>query len=314
MLAPDRPVNTLGPVLRARYGHPLRRILLDLGLTCPNRDGSMGFGGCIYCDVAGSGTGQAPKRTLMQQFDRELLRVRRAVPSGPAAIAYLQSYSNTYPELEPLATALEQLAARSAEAPILSVGTRPDCFSREAAALLARCKERFDEVWVEFGLETADDRVQRLIGRHDTLENFHAACDLAHRHGLKIVCHTIAGLPGERPDGLDRQVEEATVARVHGIKFHQLMVLRKTKLEAMWRHGRVKLLDPPTYVRLVADALERLPASVVVHRLVAEAPPEEYLGPTGWPPRQKVHSMIEQELQRRGSRQGARRAAASGAA
>ena len=299
-------MNTLGRALKARYGRRLRRVPLDLGLSCPNRDGVSGYGGCVYCDLSGSGTGAAGELSLAQQWQRELARVRRSQPEGPAAIAYLQSYSNTYPDLLPLAAALEFLGGHADTAPIVSVGTRPDCFSPAAAALLAAQLGRFREVWVELGLETADDRVQEIIGRHDRLENFHRACALAREHGIQVVAHTIAGLPGERPGGLLRQVDEAVEAGVSGLKFHQLMVLRRTKLEHLWRQGGVVLLEPRQYIEMVADALERLPGEVVVHRLVAENPPENYLAPEGWPSRAKVHGLIEQELRDRGSRQGAR--------
>ncbi|RMH01617.1 MAG: TIGR01212 family radical SAM protein [Planctomycetota bacterium] len=306
MLTAEAPVHTLGRHLRRRYGRRLRRVMLDLGLSCPNRDGVSGRGGCIYCDVHGSGTGAAPSLDLAEQWRRGLARVRRSQPEGPAAIAYLQSYSNTWPDLGPLARAVEFLAGQAADAPILAVGTRPDCFSPAAAELLAGARNHFREVWLELGLETADDRVQEIIGRHDRLENFHRACALARRHGLGVVAHTIAGLPGDRPDGLLRQVEEAAAAGVTGIKFHQLMVLRRTRLEVMWRRGEVELLRPEEYIGRVADALERLPAAVVVHRLVAENPPERYLAPLGWPPRARVHAAIEAELRRRGAVQGCR--------
>lgn len=305
--SPDgaRPVRSLGRELLARYDRRLRRVMLDLGLTCPNRDGEKGYGGCIYCDLSGSGTGAAKEgQALDGQWQAGLTRARKVNPEGPAAILYFQSYSNTYPDLEPLAEALEHIAQWRAEAPILAIGTRPDCFSEEAADLIARQTARFDEVWIEFGLETADDTVQQRIGRHDTLANFHEACTRAHERGLIRIAHCIAGLPGEKPDGLLRQVAECRRAGVEGIKFHQLMVLRKTKLAHEWMNGDIELLTPEQYITMVADALEQLPPEVVVHRLVAEAPPEEYLAPTGWPSRAKVHSEIENELRRRGSWQG----------
>ena len=307
MLAAGTVVHTLGPALKSRYGRRLRRIMLDLGLTCPNRDGQSGYGGCIYCDLEGSGTGASKARqSLPAQFEEGLQRVRRSQPEGPAAISYLQSYSNTYPDLVPLAESLAWLSTQTQSAPIVSIGTRPDCFSAEAAALLGEHRKNFAEVWIEFGLETADDEVQKTIGRPDTLENYKRACALAHKHDLGFITHTIAGLPGEREVGLLRQVEEARNAGSHGIKFHQLMVLRKTKLEHLWRSGEVRLLTPDEYVALVADALERLPTQIVVHRLVAENPPDRYLAPENWPSRAKVHSMIEQELKVRGTHQGSR--------
>ena len=307
MLTSDTPVNTLGPDLKARYGHRLRRVMLDLGLTCPNRDGESGYGGCIYCDLDGSGTGaMKQRRPLLEQWQEQLKRIQRSDDTG-GAIIYFQSYSNTYPDLLPLARALETMAPYSETAPVVSVGTRPDCFSPEAAALLGSYRDRFSEVWVEFGLETADDRVQKLIGRHDSLRSFHRACELAREHGISIIAHTICGLPGEAKNGLQRQVEEISIAGCAGIKFHQLMVLRKTKLEHLWRQGKVDLLTTDEYVSLVADALEILPPNIVVHRLVAENPAENYLAPSGWPSRAKVHHLIESEMRHRGSFQGCRR-------
>lgn len=298
-------MRTLGRELIARYGRRLRRVMMDLGLTCPNRDGEKGYGGCIYCDLSGSGTGAAKAgRALEPQWQEGLTRARKVNPTGPAAILYFQSYSNTYPDLEPLAAAFQQMQAWTAEAPILAIGTRPDCFSEEAADLIAAQASSFAEVWIEFGLETADDAVQQRIGRHDTLANFHTACQRAGERGLTRIAHCIAGLPGEKPDGLLRQVEECRRAGVEGIKFHQLMVLRKTKLAHEWLNGEIELLEPEQYIAMVADALQQLPSEVVVHRLVAEAPPEEYLAPQGWPSRAKVHSEIENELRRRGSWQG----------
>ncbi|MHC4380080.1 MAG: tRNA modification radical SAM protein MnmL/YtqA [Planctomycetota bacterium] len=299
------PVHTLGRSLKHRYGRRLRRVMLDLGLTCPNRDGNSGYGGCVYCDLSGSGTGAAKREeSLETQWQTGLARARKVNPEGQAAIIYFQSYSNTYPDLTPLAEALERIRDWADVAPILAIGTRPDCFSEEAADLLATQKEYFDEVWIELGLETADDHVQEVIGRHDTLANFHTACARAGERGLHRIAHCIAGLPEEKEDGLLRQVEEIRKAGCEGIKFHQLMVLRKTKLAKMWMDGGIELLDAEQYVQKVADALEQLPREVIVHRLVAESPEEEYLAPKPWPGRQKVHSTIEQELQLRGSFQG----------
>jgi len=297
-------VNTLGRSLLRRRGRRLRRVMMDLGLSCPNRDGTSGYGGCIYCDIHGSGTGASREQGLEAQWQEGLARARKVNPEGPAAILYFQSYSNTWPDLGPLAAALEMAQSWAQEAPILAIGTRPDCFSPEAAELLAQQLGTFEEVWVEFGLETADDEVQKRIGRHDTLANFHAACELAGKHGLTRIAHCLAGLPGEKAGGLMRQVEEVRRAGCEGIKFHQLMVLKRTKLAHEWMNGDISLLDDQEYIQMVADALEILPPEVIVHRLVAEAPATEYLAPKPWPGRQKVHSEIENELRRRGSSQG----------
>ena len=203
--------------------------------------------------------------------------MRRSLPDGPCGILYFQSYSNTWPDLEPLARALEWASAHAATAPILAIGTRPDCFSEAAADLIARSRSRFAEVWLEFGLETADDEVQRRIGRFDTLASFHEACARAGTRGFKRVAHTIAGLPGEKPGGLLRQAREIARAGCEGVKFHQLLVLKRTKLAKMWMNGEVELLSAEDYAREVAAALAVLPWTTVVHRLAADAAAEDRL-------------------------------------
>lgn len=269
-----QPIHMLSADLKRRHGLKLRRLMLDLGTSCPNRDGNSGYGGCAYCDLSGSGTGAMKiGMDLETQYQTELRRVRRGIPDGPCGILYFQSYSSTYPDLAPLAQALEWAAAKAEVAPILAIGTRPDCFSEAAADLIARARGSFREVWMEFGLETADDAVQISIGRHDTLENFHRACQRAGERGLKRVAHTLAGLPGEQPGGYRRQAEEVAKAGCEGVKCHQLMVLERTKLAKQWRDGKVELLTPEAYAALVAEALALLPWSTVVHRLTADAQP-----------------------------------------
>jgi radical SAM protein (TIGR01212 family) len=307
MLTEQAPVNSLGRHLKRTRGRRLRRVMLDLGLTCPNRDGVQGRGGCIYCDVSGSGTGAMKARIpLEEQWAEGLQRAQRGVKEGPSAIVYFQSYSSTYPSLLPLQQGLETAKQWADDAPIVAIGTRPDCFTPEAAALMASAKDTFEEVWLELGFETADDAVQKRIERFDTLENFHKACALAHEYGLSIVAHCIDGLPGEKPGGLLRQMNEIKKAGVHGVKFHQLMVLRKTKLAAQWIQGDIELQAAADYIQHVADALEVLPQEIVIHRLAAEASPGELLAPQEWPSYKQLHGAIENEMRRRGRVQGAR--------
>lgn len=148
---------------------------------------------------------------------------------------------------------------------------------------------------MEFGLETADDAVQKIIGRHDTLANFHAACALAGAHGLKRVAHTIAGLPGEKPGGFLQQAREVARAGCEGVKFHQLMVLRRTKLARLWEKGEIRTLAPADYALQVAAALRLTPWRTVVHRLQAEAPAAERLDGAG-ADESGIRGRIEREL------------------
>lgn len=306
--------RTLQPWLAARYGRPVHRVALDAGSTCPNRDGTRGRGGCTYCDVEGSGTGAWKSGAdLARQLADGLARVaRRATDErGVGAIAYFQSYSNTYVPLERLRAVLAVLdpwLARD-DRPIaaVAIATRPDTLPEEALDVLARLAQRVD-VWVELGLETADDEVQRTIGRYHTRAEFLDAAARVRARGLVCVGHAILGLPGDGRAGARRTADALAEARVEGVKVHHLMVLRRTQLARDWRAGRVATLEPGEYVAWLADFVERLPPDQVLHRLTGDAAPDDLLAPL-WPvAKNVVRAQLAAELARRGTRQGAHHA------
>jgi hypothetical protein len=290
---------------RARYGTALHRIALDAGSSCPNRDGSKGFGGCVYCDVEGSGTGALRRGAeLTEQLERGLERIARRGAAGPA-VAYFQSYSNTYVSSERLAEVLgvvEPFLARGVAA--ISVATRPDTLPQSALDLLAHWNRRVP-VWVELGLECADD--QRLIEIHrlHTVDDFRDAVRRSRARGLVTVGHAILGLPGDGRQGARVTAQVLAESAVDGVKVHQLMVLRRTALERWWREGRVDLLELDTYIDWLADFVERLAPHQALHRLHADARPEDLATPSSIPHASEVRQRLELELQRRGTRQGA---------
>lgn len=306
------PFRTLAPWLRATFGRPVHRVALDAGSTCPNRDGTRGFGGCTYCDVEGSGTGALKSgRELAAQLAEGLARVaRRGRPGEPpaGAIAYFQSYTNTYVDrarLDEMLAVVEPHLGR--EIVCVSVATRPDCLPEEALRTLAELSRRVP-VWVELGLEAADDGVLTAIHRLHTVEEFHDAAARCRAAGLPTVGHAILGLPGDGRQGSRRTARALAEAGVTGVKVHQLMVLRRTALAAQWRRGEVEVLDPATYVSWLADFVERLRPDQVLHRLTADAPPDALLAPRWGAAKNAVRAGLAAELERRGTRQGSRAA------
>ena len=276
------PFRTLRPWLQETFGRPVRRVALDAGSTCPNRDGTKGFGGCVYCDVEGSGTGALRSGVdLEAQLESGLARIARADP-GAGAIAYFQSYSNTYvaPErlLEVLGVVEPHLAARGGRVVAVSVATRPDTLGKDALAILAALARRVP-VWLELGLEAADDGILREIRRLHTVADFLDAADRAKAAGLLVVGHAILGLPGDGREGARRTAEVLARSAAAGVKVHNLMVLRRTRLEKAWRAGEVDVLDLPTYVEWLADFVERLRPDQVLHRLTGDASAEDLLAP-----------------------------------
>jgi radical SAM protein (TIGR01212 family) len=303
--------QSLRPWLIETFGRPVHRVALDAGSQCPNRDGTKGFGGCVYCDVEGSGTGALRRGVdLAAQLEQGLARVARR-DAGGGAIAYFQSYSNTYVEparLSEVLAVVEPYLERPAAAGVprivaVAVATRPDTLSKEALDVLQATARRAP-VWVELGLESASDAVLRDTNRLHTLADFEDAVARAHARGLSTVAHAILGLPGDGRDGARATAHALARARCAGVKVHQLMVLRRTALERWWRDGRLELLSRETYVAWLADFVERLAPEQVLHRLSGESPGATLLAPQWSRDKHGVRRALEAELERRGTRQG----------
>lgn len=314
---PSGPLTLLAPWLRARFGQPLHRLALDAGSTCPNRDGTRGFGGCVYCDVEGSGTGALKSgQSIQAQLEAGLRRLTRRGPEV-GAIAYFQSYSNTYVAPERLEEVLAVLEPYLESAPpgqptirVVALATRPDTLPDWALERLAKLRQRV-EVWLELGLEAADDGILERIHRLHTVAEFKHAVERAHAHGLAVIGHAILGLPGDGQAGARRTAELLAASGVEGVKVHHLLVLRRTVLERWWReqnqgrgqHG-LELLDPSTYVTWLADFVERLRPDQVLHRLTADANPDQQLAPRWTVSKEQIRLRLLAELERRGSNQG----------
>ena len=302
---PPPPFNALRPYLLERFGREVFRVALDAGSTCPNRDGSKGFGGCVYCDVEGSGTGELRTgKDLDEQLERGIRRVLRR-GENPGVIAYLQSYSNTYVGAERLAAVLEVVEPFLASRIVaVSVATRPDTLPPESLEILARLSERVP-VWLELGLETADDAILEDIHRYHTVADFKDAVARTHAAGLEVVGHAILGLPGDGRDGARRTAELLAETGVAGVKVHNLVILRQTVLEHWQASGRITPLDADSYVLWLADFIERLHPDQILHRITADAPAEKRATPP-WPVHKNdIRDLVIAELARRGTRQGA---------
>jgi len=298
-------LRRLRPWLIETFGIPVHRVALDAGSSCPNRDGSRGRGGCTYCDVEGSGTGALRAGLdLARQLEAGIRRVARRDPSF-GVIAYLQSYSNTYVEegrLDEILAAIEPWVGHPVVC--VSLATRPDTLPQTALVRLARLAERVP-VWIELGLETADDRILRDTNRLHTVDEFREAVRRVHVHGLGSVGHAILGLPGDGREGARRTAGVLAETAVGGVKVHHLMVLERTQLAAAWRRGEIETLDQDTYVQWLADFVERLLPEQVLHRLNGDAPPEKLLAPLWKESKHAIVPKLRAELQSRGTHQGA---------
>jgi radical SAM protein (TIGR01212 family) len=303
-MSAELPFRTLRPWLVEVFGRPVHRVALDAGSDCPNRDGTKARGGCVYCDVEGSGTGAWRRGAdLARQLQEGLARIARR-EAGSGAIAYFQSYSNTYVPSARLREVLAVVEPHLGGAVVaVSVATRPDTLGEEALDVLGELARRVP-VWVELGLEVADDGLLEAIRRFHTVADFHDAARRARERGLLVVGHAILGIPGDGREGARRTAEALAAAGVEGVKVHHLMVLRRTQLARWWREGRVEPLELATYVDWLADFVERLAPEQVLHRLSADASEAELLAPRWGAHKNRVRELLAAELGRRGTRQG----------
>lgn len=264
--------------LRAVFGEKVRKIPLDAGSTCPNRDGTLSTGGCAFCNADGSGTGRA-SLGLRGQWDywRGRFSHSRSGADCRVFLGYLQSFTNTYGPASRLASLLNELSALPGIAGAC-VGTRPDCVDEEKLALMAALP--FREFWLEIGAQSCRDATLERINRGHTVADSERAVRLAASFGVNVCLHLMAGLPGEREEDFLETVQWTASLPVQGVKLHNLYIPRGTAVEKEWKEGRLVPLEQEQYAALAARALTFLPSAVVMHRICADPAPGELAAPS----------------------------------
>jgi len=260
--------------LRERFGTKVYKISLSTPFTCPNRDGTVGFGGCIFCSGAGSGNFAAMSALPIEhQLSEAKARVKKKAGADPRYIAYFQSFTSTYGDLD-TQKRLFTAAVSDPEVVALSVATRPDCLPKQVLKLLAELNQ-IKPVWVELGFQTAREDTAKLIRRGYENAVFQKAVSDLHRYGLEVIVHLILGLPGEDHQDEIRSLSYVCDQKIHGVKFHLLHVLRGTDLERM----DYTPLTQEEYVFRVTDLLQYVPKDVVIHRLTGDGDKRELVAP-----------------------------------
>jgi len=296
-------VNTLGQALLRRYGERVHKLAINVGMTCPNRDGSKGQGGCIFCNNASF----APNNHRASSIAGQIAAGRAVIQRRTGArryLAYFQAYSNTYAAL-PILRALYDTALSEPDVIGISVGTRPDCIDPGVIQLLVEYQTRGKEVWLELGLQSAFDETLVRIKRGHGFAEYQMAIRLARIAGLAVCTHLIIGLPGESNWHYHQTFKQVLDLGVDGIKLHPLHVVRDTPLAHYWRQGEYLPLTLEEYINTVADLVELAPPEIVFHRLTGTAAPEILVAPDWCAKKWAVLNGITAEFQRRNSRQGA---------
>ena len=289
---------SLNRYLREQFGEKVYKLALDGGMSCPNRDGTLGTGGCIFCSAGGSGDfAEGRCDSVAAQIERAKGRIRSKT-GAEKFIAYFQSYTNTYAPVEYLQQIFtEAIAEPSIVA--LSIGTRPDCLPQDVVELLARLN-RSKPVWVELGLQTIHESTARYIRRGYELPVYEDALGRLKAAGLTVIVHVILGLPGESREMMLQTVDYLSGEhRPDGIKLQLLHVLEGTDLAEDWRAGAFRCMEMDEYFDILFECLSRLPEDMVIHRLTGDGPKKLLLAPLWTGDKKRVLNALNRELERR---------------
>ena len=276
--------RSLSDAMKERFGTKVYRLALTTGATCPNRDGTLGYGGCIFCSEGGSGEFAAPLLPVKEQIRQAKKRVSaKFSPSMPEEerkyIAYFQSFTNTYGDEDTLLSMFREAAAEPGICAV-AIGTRPDCLSEKIISGLSELNKEVP-VWVELGLQTIHEDTARFIRRGYALPVFEDAAHRLKAAGLEVIVHIILGLPGETRERMLETVRYVGdfVPRLDGIKISLLYVLRGTDLADLYAAGQVPEMTLEEYAALIVDCLRILPEDMTVHRLTGDGPKKLLLSP-----------------------------------
>ena len=271
----EKPYRSLDYELKRRYGGKLYKVALDAGFTCPNRDGTIGYGGCSFCS-GGSGEFAGDRRDSIEtQIEKGIAGLTRFKASG--YIAYYQAYTNTYAPTAVLQEVYEP-AFLHPQIDVVSIATRPDCLDDDVIRLLASYQKR-KPVWVELGLQTIHERTAEKIRRGYQLSCFTDAVSRLRQIGIEVIVHVILGLPGESTEDMLETIQWLNRMDLQGIKLQLLHVIESTELADWYQAGMFQVLTMEEYVKLICLCIGHLSEHIVIHRLTGDGPSSRLIAP-----------------------------------
>ena len=268
----------LNRYFRSRFGCRVQKIAVDAGLTCPNRDGHLGRGGCIYCNALGSGSGALARGVSIDEQIQNGKKVLARRYKAKKFLVYFQAFSNTYAPPATLKRIYDE-ALQDTDIVGLSIGTRPDCVDEPILGLLQEYATK-RLIWIEYGLQSIHDTTLKRINRGHDFDCFQKAVAASRNRGISICTHVILGLPGETRQQMMATARQIADLGLDGIKLHLLYVVKGTPLERHYHAGQYNCLSRAEYVDLVGEFLAYLPPTMVIQRLGSDPHPEELVAPS----------------------------------
>lgn len=289
----------LNDYLRNKYGEKVYKLSFDLGAGCPNRDGTLGTGGCAFCSEGGSGDYAVLVNDM--NFDDKIAEAREKVSKKSDCnkfIAYFQSHTNTYVKGNITSDYLERVFTKAANNPDIvgiAIGTRADCIDEETVEMLLRIK-KIKPLWVEIGLQTVSDKIRDEMNCCFKLNSFEKSYRLLKENGIDVVVHMIVGLPGENREDYFKTAEYIASINPFGIKIQLLHVLKNTKLADKYKDERFYILSMEEYTDIVAQIIKKMPENTVIHRITGDGPKDLLIEPKWSTDKKKVLNTINKKL------------------
>ena len=295
---------TLDYFYKQKFHCKIAKISLNAGFTCPNKDGTKGVGGCIYCSKLGSGDyAGSPKKSLTEQFN-EIKTIMDRKWKDTKYIGYFQANSNTYAPVNVLRKKYEEILQIDGVVG-LNIATRSDCITEECLDYLEELNQR-TFLNIELGLQTIHEKTNLLINRKETLQEFETAVNKLRAKKINVIVHVINGLPYETKEDMLKTIRYVNKLDIQGIKIHMLHVIKDTKLAEMYAQEKFHILTREEYVDIVCDELELLREDIVIHRITGDPNPDELIEPKWLIKKFGVLNEIDKEMARRNSYQGKR--------
>lgn len=297
-----KPYHSFDYMLKERFGEKIYKVALDAGMTCPNRDGTLGSRGCIFCSAGGSGDFAGSRQdSITQQIEKQAASIRQK--RGAAKfIAYFQAYTNTYAPVDYLRKIYTE-AISHPDIVAISIGTRPDCLDEDVLQLLDELNRK-KPVWVELGLQTIHETTAQYIRRGYPLSCFEQAVSELRKRNLDVIVHTILGLPGENKNDILSTIEYLNHQDIQGIKLQLLHVLKGTDLAEDYLAGKFQVYSMEEYLELVINCLEHLNPEIVIHRLTGDGPKDLLIAPLWSSAKRTVLNTLHRECKLRHAFQG----------
>ena len=288
-------MKTLNQYLKEKYGCKVYKLSISAKVTCPNRDGTLGSRGCIFCSEGGSGDFAANANLpIRQQIAEAKEKVSNKIKGKALYIAYFQSFTNTYANIEYLRDIYMQ-AIEPDDIVALSIGTRPDCLGPDVIRLLSEIN-KIKPVWVELGLQTIHEDSAVYIRRGYTLDVYDKAVRDLRKEGIDVITHVILGLPGETDEDMEQTVKYVVDSGVQGIKLQLLHVLKNTDLEKDYLEGRFEVMTMDEYIELLKKIVKLITDDVIIHRLTGDGPKKSLVAPLWSGDKKVVLNRINNEV------------------